>query len=198
MLNPKQQQQRWREAWYCLILRSEKWQKGKNVPHKAPKMTEEALSFPQKLSTWLLTPVKESWPQSQHSTSDEWHIQVVAKQDSEKATGTRSGNLVHRKRWLEVKKNERTAYSGHESTALLVPSLPSNATIMGFYFYADSENADDVVRSFLLLYWLVFPYLKFGKDCINTPFTSCTSMSAQCLLLPVWVLNFFGLSLTPA
>lgn len=150
--------------------------------------------FPQKLSTWLPTPVKESWPQSQHSTSNEHYIQVRAKKGFEKATGTKSSNLVHRKRWLEVKRNSRTAYSGHESTALLVLSLPSNTTIIGFYFYVENENVDDVVRSFLPLYY----FFLFTKECINTPFISCTSMSALCLLLPVWLLNFFGLSLTPA
>lgn len=35
------------------------------------------------------------------------------------------------------------------------------------------------------------------RECINTPFISCTSTSAQCLLLPVCLLHFFRLSLTP-
>lgn len=45
-----------------------------------------------------------------------------------------------------------TVYSHHESTILLGPGLHSNVTILGFYFYLDSENVDDVVKSFSPLY----------------------------------------------
>lgn len=91
-LNSKQWHQRWREAWHCLILHSNHRQKGKDVPHKAPKRTEEVFSLPQELSTWLPTPVKESQPQSHHSrTTPPMNniYEVRAKQDSEKATGTK-------------------------------------------------------------------------------------------------------------
>ena len=161
-LNPKQQQQRWREAQYCLILHSEGRQKYKDIPCKAPKRTEEGFSFPQELSTGLPTPEKESQPQPHHSPAAPL-INSVYKSELSRTLKKlpepkkkKKGNLAHRKRWLEVKRNWRTAYSDHESTALLVPSLHSNIIIMGFYLYLDSENADDVVRSFSPLHWLVF------------------------------------------
>lgn len=100
-LNSKQQQQRWKEAWYHGTVSSftpKGGRRARTFHAKLLRGQKKFFSFPQKLSTWLLTLVKESWPQSQHSTSDEQYTQVGAKQDSEKATGTKSANLVHRKR----------------------------------------------------------------------------------------------------
>lgn len=96
---------------------------------------------------------------------------------------------------MRVKRNSRTAYSDHQSTAWLGPGLHSSVSITGVYFYLDSENVEDAVIRLSLL--ASFFYLKLMKQCINSPFTSCTSMSSQCLLPPECLFHFFRFSLTP-
>lgn len=70
-----------------------------------------------------------------------------------------SSNFLHKKKETESKGTQGLPISDHESTDFL------GLAYTGFYFYLDSENVDDVVRSFSPLYWLVFLFeVQEGMD----------------------------------